>query len=140
MEKVRDDWNLASRLPYFLQLHGSYAEGDVEAAILREMEAFLLELGDDFTFVARQKRITVDNEDYYLDLLFFHRRLRRLVAVELKLGKFQAADKGQVELYLPRRRRQEGSGDVSGSAGARRRQSAGEAPARSGRFRWRRPG
>jgi hypothetical protein len=72
----------------------------MEAAILREMEAFLLELGDDFTFVARQKRITVDNEDYYLDLLFFHRRLRRLVALELKLGKFKATDKGQMELYL----------------------------------------
>jgi hypothetical protein len=67
---------------------------------LRELEAFILELGTDFAFVARQKRITVDDEDYYLDLLFYHRRLRRLVAIELKLGKFQAADKGQMELYL----------------------------------------
>ena len=75
-------------------------EKDVEQAILRELEAFILEMGSDFAFVARQKRITVDNEDYYLDLLFYHRRLRRLVAIELKLGKFQAADKGQMELYL----------------------------------------
>src|SRR5262249_47335997 len=81
-------------------LHDSFGEQDVEKAILREMEAVLLELGGDFSFVARQKRITVDDEDYYLDLLFFHRRLRRLVAVELKMGKFQAADKGQMELYL----------------------------------------
>jgi len=77
-----------------------YAEKDVEQAILRELEAFIMELGSDFAFVARQKRITVDNEDYYLDLLFYHRRLRRLVAVELKLDRFQAADKGQMELYL----------------------------------------
>ena len=72
----------------------------MEQAILRELEAFLLELGTDFAFVARQKRITVDDEDYYLDLLFYHRRLRRLVAIDLKLGRFQAADKGQMELYL----------------------------------------
>ncbi len=57
-------------------------------------------IGTDFTFVAHQKRITVDNEDYYLDLLFYHRSMRRLVAIELKLGKFQAQDKGQMELYL----------------------------------------
>lgn len=95
--------DLVFRDPYvldFLRLEGAYGEGDLEAAILRDLEAFLLELGGDFSFVARQKRITVDNEDYYLDLLFFHRRLRRLVAVELKLGKFRAADKGQMELYL----------------------------------------
>ena len=67
---------------------------------MREFEAFILELGSDFAFVARQKRITVDHEDYYLDLLFYHRRLRRLVAIDLKLGRFQAADKGQMELYL----------------------------------------
>jgi predicted nuclease of restriction endonuclease-like (RecB) superfamily len=95
--------DLVFRDPYvldFLQLHGAYSEQDLEQAILRELESFLLELGGDFSFVARQKRITVDSEDYYLDLLFFHRRLRRLVAVELKLGKLQAADKGQMELYL----------------------------------------
>lgn len=91
------------RDPYildFLGLHDSYNEKDLESAILRDLEAFLLELGTDFAFVARQKRITIDNEDYYLDLLFYNRRLRRLVAIELKMGKFQAADKGQMELYL----------------------------------------
>jgi predicted nuclease of restriction endonuclease-like (RecB) superfamily len=95
--------DLIFRDPYildFLRLEGAYHEEDLEAAILRELETFLLELGGDFSFVARQKRITVDNEDYYLDLLFFHRRLRRLTAVELKLDKFRAADKGQMELYL----------------------------------------
>jgi predicted nuclease of restriction endonuclease-like (RecB) superfamily len=95
--------DLVFRDPYFLdflKLTGLYAEKDVEKAILRELEAFILELGSDFAFVARQKRITVDNEDYYLDLLFYHRRLRRLVAIELKLERFQAADKGQMELYL----------------------------------------
>jgi hypothetical protein len=64
------------------------------------MESFILELGAGFSFVARQKRITVDNEDYYLDLLFFHRKLKRLIAIELKLGKFKPAYKGQMELYL----------------------------------------
>src|SRR5258708_3257563 len=91
------------RDPYlldFLGLKGSYSERDLETAILRELERFLIELGTDFSFVARQKRITVDQEDYYLDLVFFHRSLRCLVAVGLKLGKFQAADKGQMELYL----------------------------------------
>ena len=95
--------DLVFRDPYvldFLKLHDSFSEADVEQAILRELEAFLLELGNDFSFVARQKRITVDDQDYYLDLLFYHRGLRRLVAVELKLDKFQAADKGQLELYL----------------------------------------
>jgi hypothetical protein len=91
---------LASRLPNFLQLQDSYGEKDLEAAILREIEAFILELGVGFTFVARQKRIVIYNEDYYIDLLFFHRKLRRLVAVELKLDAFRAADKGQIELYL----------------------------------------
>jgi predicted nuclease of restriction endonuclease-like (RecB) superfamily len=95
--------DLVFRDPYlldFLGLSSTYSERDLEAAILRELERFLLELGTDFTFVARQKRITVDNEDYYLDLLFYHRSMRRLVAIELKLGKFQAQDKGQMELYL----------------------------------------
>jgi predicted nuclease of restriction endonuclease-like (RecB) superfamily len=95
--------DLVFRDPYvldFLRLHDTYNEQDLEQAILRELESFLLELGGDFSFVARQKRITVDNEDYHIDLLFFHRRLRRLVAVELKLDRFQAADKGQLELYL----------------------------------------
>ena len=95
--------DLVFRDPYFLdflKLHDGYIEKDIEDAIMREMENFILELGTGFTFIARQKRITVDNEDYYLDLLFYHRKLRRLVAIDLKLGKFQAADKGQMELYL----------------------------------------
>jgi predicted nuclease of restriction endonuclease-like (RecB) superfamily len=95
--------DLIFRDPYlldFLGLKDAYSEKDFEAAILRDLEHFLLELGSDFSFIARQKRITVDNEDYYLDLLFFHRRLRRLLAVDLKLGRFRAADKGQMELYL----------------------------------------
>jgi predicted nuclease of restriction endonuclease-like (RecB) superfamily len=95
--------DLVFRDPYFLDFLGlkdTYNERDLEAAILRELEAFLLELGAGFTFVARQKRIPVDGEDFYLDLLFFHRKLRRLVAIDLKLGKFTAADKGQMELYL----------------------------------------
>lgn len=84
----------------FLGLYDHYLEKDLEDAILREIEAFLLEFGAGFAFVARQKRITVDNDDYYLDLLLFHRGLRRLVAVELKLGDFKPAYKGQMELYL----------------------------------------
>jgi YhcG PDDEXK nuclease domain len=78
----------------------TYNEKDLEMAILREMEQFILELGVGFTFVARQKRIVIDGEDFFLDLLFYHRKLRRLIAVELKLGRFKAADKGQLELYL----------------------------------------
>jgi predicted nuclease of restriction endonuclease-like (RecB) superfamily len=95
--------DLVFRDPYlldFLGLKDSYAEKDVEAAILREMESFILELGVGFAFLERQKRITVDGEDYYLDLLFYHRPLRRLVAIELKLAKFKPGDKGQMELYL----------------------------------------
>ena len=95
--------DLVFRDPYFLDFLGlkdTYSEKDLEKAILRELEAFILELGAGFSFVARQKRITVGDEDYYLDLLFYHRKLRRLVAIDLKLGKFQAADKGQMELYL----------------------------------------
>jgi len=95
--------NLVFRDPYFLDFLGlkdTYSEKDLETAILREMESFILELGIGFSFVVRQKRITVDNEDYYLDLLFFHRKLKRLIAIELKLGKFKAAHKGQMELYL----------------------------------------
>jgi predicted nuclease of restriction endonuclease-like (RecB) superfamily len=95
--------DLVFRDPYFLDFLGlkdAYSEKDLEAAILRELEAFILELGVGFAFVDRQKRITVDGVDYFLDLLFYHRKLRRLVAIDLKLGKFQAADKGQMELYL----------------------------------------
>jgi len=95
--------DLIFRDPYildFLGLKDTYAERDLEAAILREMEAFILELGVGFCFVARQQRMQIDNRDYYLDLLFYHRKLRRLVAIELKIGEFEAADKGQMELYL----------------------------------------
>lgn len=84
----------------FLGLQDNFAEKDLESAIIREMELFLLELGCHFSFVARQKRITIDSEDYYLDLLFFHRKLRRLVAIELKIGPFKPDYKGQMELYL----------------------------------------
>jgi len=95
--------DLVFRDPYFLDFLGlkdTFSEKDLESSILREMESFILELGVGFSFVVRQKRITVDDEDYYLDLLFFHRKLKRLIAIELKLGKFKAAYKGQMELYL----------------------------------------
>lgn len=95
--------DLVFRDPYmldFLGLAHDYSEHDLEDAILREMERFLLELGAGFAFVARQKRISIGADDFYLDLLFYHRHLKRLVAVELKLEKFQPAHKGQMELYL----------------------------------------
>jgi predicted nuclease of restriction endonuclease-like (RecB) superfamily len=95
--------DLVFRDPYvldFLRLHDTYAEQDIEAAILREMESFILELGAGFCFVARQKRMQIDDQDYHLDLLFYHRKMRRLVAIDLKLRNFEAADKGQMELYL----------------------------------------
>ncbi|EOX9049988.1 TPA: PDDEXK nuclease domain-containing protein [Pseudomonas aeruginosa] len=94
---------LVMRDPYildFLGLRDTWQESDLEAAIIREMESFLLELGAGFSFVARQKRIPIDDEDFHLDLLFYNRKLRRLVAVELKIGEFKAAYKGQMELYL----------------------------------------
>ncbi|RPX18532.1 YhcG family protein [Pseudomonas aeruginosa] len=94
---------LVMRDPYildFLGLRDSWQESDLEAAVIREMESFLLELGAGFSFVARQKRIPIDDEDFHLDLLFYNRKLRRLVAVELKIGEFKAAYKGQMELYL----------------------------------------
>ncbi|MDN3654041.1 PDDEXK nuclease domain-containing protein [Ferruginibacter paludis] len=89
--------------PYFLDflgLQNAYLEKDLELAILKELEAFILELGKGFAFIERQKRMIIDGEDFHLDLLFYHRNLRRLVAVELKLGKFEARHKGQMELYL----------------------------------------
>ncbi len=95
--------DLVFKDPYvldFLGLRDAYSEKDLESALLREIERFLLELGAGFAFVERQKRIVIDDEDFYLDLLFYHRRLRRLVLVELKLGTFQAADYGQTQLYL----------------------------------------
>ena len=95
--------DLVFRDPYileFLKLDDRYVEKDLEDAIMRELEQFLLEFGVGFTFMARQKRIVVDNIDFHLDLLFFHRRLRRLVAIELKVGDFRPEYKGQMELYL----------------------------------------
>lgn len=84
----------------FLELKNTYLEKDLESAILKELENFILELGRGFAFVERQKRMIIDGEDFYLDLLFYHRHLKRLVAIELKLGKFEAKHKGQMELYL----------------------------------------
>jgi len=89
--------------PYFLDFLGlkdGYLENDLENAILKELEIFILELGKGFTFVERQKRIILDGDDFYLDLLFYNRKLKRLVAIELKLGKFKASHKGQMELDL----------------------------------------
>ncbi|MDP3664387.1 MAG: PDDEXK nuclease domain-containing protein [Nitrosomonas sp.] len=84
----------------FLGLNDRYLEKDLEDAILREIEQFLLELGAGFTFVARQKRLQIDNDDFYIDLLFYNRKLKRLVAIDLKAGDFRAEHKGQMELYL----------------------------------------
>lgn len=89
--------------PYFLdflELKDGYLENDLETAILKELELFILELGNGFTFVERQKRMIIDGDDYNLDLLFYHRKLKRLVAIELKIDKFKAKYKGQMELYL----------------------------------------
>lgn len=91
------------RDPYmldFLGLRDTFSEKDLESAILAELEKFILEMGTDFAFLARQKRIVIDNKDYKIDLLFFHRRLKRLVVVELKIGEFKPEYKAQVELYL----------------------------------------
>lgn len=84
----------------FLGLNDHYLEKDLEDAILRELEQFLLELGAGFTFIARQKRLQIDHDDFYIDLLLYNRRLKRLIAIDLKLGNFKAKDKGQMELYL----------------------------------------
>jgi predicted nuclease of restriction endonuclease-like (RecB) superfamily len=107
IKKLRDGEQLSPDLvfrdPYFLDFLGlkdAYSEKDLEAAILGELQRFIIEMGSDFAFMARQKRITIDNRDYYIDLLFYHRRLKRLVAIDLKLGEFEAAFKGQMELYL----------------------------------------
>mgnify|MGYP000088414447 CR=1 FL=1 len=95
--------DLVFKDPYllnFLGLKDTYTEKTLENAILKELENFILELGAGFTFIERQKRITIDDEDFYIDLLFYNRKLKRLIAVDLKLGKFKAAYKGQMELYL----------------------------------------
>ena len=107
LAQLREDDRLTPALvfkdPYvldFLGLNDRYLERDLEDAILREIETFLLELGDGFAFLGRQKRIQIDADDFYLDLLFYHRRLRRLIVIDLKLGDFKAEYKGQMELYL----------------------------------------
>jgi len=95
----------------FLGLKDGYLEKDIETAILKELEYFILELGVGFSFIARQKRIILDGKDFYIDLLFYNRKLKRLVAIDLKLGEFEAGHKGQMELYLKwlnRHEKQEG--------------------------------
>lgn len=84
----------------FLGLKGAYSEKDLEAAIIANLQQFLTELGSDFCFIRRQYPMRIDDDDYWLDLLFYHRRLRCLVAIDLKIGPFVAADKGQMDLYL----------------------------------------
>jgi len=107
LDALRDSDRMTPELvfkdPYFLDFLGlkdRYIEKDLEDAILREMEGFLLELGGGFAFLARQKRIQIDEDDFYIDLLFFHRKLKRLIAIELKMGNFKAEYKGRMELYL----------------------------------------
>ncbi len=102
-EKGEVNQDLLLKDPYvldFLDLNDRYLEKDLEDAILRELEQFLLELGTGFTFVARQKRIQIDDDDFYIDLLFYNRKIKRLVAIDLKVGRFKAEYKGQMELYL----------------------------------------
>jgi len=95
--------DLVFKSPYFLEftgLKGMYSEKSLEDSLVAHLEQFILELGSGFTFIERQKRMIIDGEDFYLDLLFYHRKLHRLVAIDLKLGKFKAQYKGQMELYL----------------------------------------
>ena len=95
--------DLVFKSPYFLEftgLKGMYSEKSLEDSLVAHLEQFIIELGNGFSFVARQKRMIIDGEDFYLDLLFYHRRLHRLIAIDLKLGRFKAQYKGQMELYL----------------------------------------
>src|SRR5262249_24189166 len=94
-EEIKDPYVLE-----FLDLNDEYSESDLEAGLIARLEAFLLELGDDFAFIGRQRRLRVDDEWYRVDLVFFHRRLRCLVVIDLKLGKFTHADAGQMHMYL----------------------------------------
>ncbi|MCA9078591.1 MAG: DUF1016 family protein [Planctomycetaceae bacterium] len=94
-EEVKDPYILE-----FLDLKDEYAESDLEAALIQNLESFLMELGGDFAFIGRQRRLRIDDEWYRIDLLFFHRRLRSLVIIDLKLGRFTHADAGQMHLYL----------------------------------------
>ena len=107
LSTLRDDNvmspDLVFKNPYFLEFTGlksMYSERDLEDSLVAHLEQFIIELGNGFSFVARQKRMIIDGEDFYLDLLFFHRRLHRLIAIDLKLGRFKAQYKGQMELYL----------------------------------------
>ena len=107
LSELRDDNKMSPDLvfksPYFLDftgLKGMYSEKSLEDSLVAHLEQFILELGNGFTFVERQKRMIIDGEDFYLDLLFFHRKLHRLIAIDLKLGRFKAQYKGQMELYL----------------------------------------
>jgi predicted nuclease of restriction endonuclease-like (RecB) superfamily len=100
-QKISPD--MVFRDPYFLDFLGLkdvYSEKDLESNIILELEKFVIELGNDFAFMGRQKRITIDNRDYYIDLLFYHRRLKCLIAIDLKIGEFEASYKGQMDLYL----------------------------------------
>jgi len=94
-EEIKDPYVLE-----FLGLKDEYSESDLEEALIRHLESFLLELGGDFTFVARQKRLRVGGEWYRVDLVFYHRVLRCLILIDLKIGKFTHADAGQMHLYL----------------------------------------
>lgn len=107
LAELRDDNKLSPDLvfksPFFLEfagLKGMYSEKDLEDSLVVHLEQFILELGNGFCFMERQKRMIIDGEDFYLDLLFYHRKLHRLVAIDLKLGRFKAQYKGQMELYL----------------------------------------
>ena len=95
--------DLVFKSPYFLEftgLKGMYSEKSLEDSLIAHLEQFIIELGNGFSFVARQKRMIIDGQDFYLDLLFYHRRLHRLIAIDLKLGRSKAQYKGQRELYL----------------------------------------
>lgn len=107
LAELRDEGTMSSDLvfksPYFLEftgLKGMYSEKSLEDSLVAHLEQFILELGNGFTFIERQKRMIIDGEDFYLDLLFYHRKLHRLIAIDLKLGKFKAQYKGQMGLYL----------------------------------------
>lgn len=95
--------DLVFKNPYFLEftgLKGMYSEKSLEDSLVANLEQFMLEMGKGFAFIERQKRMIIDGEDFYLDLLFYHRRLHRLIAIDLKMGRFKAQYKGQMELYL----------------------------------------
>lgn len=107
LAELRDEGTMSPDLvfksPYFLEftgLKGMYSEKSLEDSLVAHLEQFILELGNGFSFIERQKRMIIDGEDFYLDLLFYHRKLHRLIAIDLKLGKFKAQYKGQMELYL----------------------------------------